>query len=574
MQTAKMEPAFRLAPAILLAILVLPVAAGVLGTLLPAFGLLPAAGLVEPTLEGFRALTRTPGLFRAVWLSVFTGLGSTLLALALAAMVLAAFLERPAFLVVRRLLSPLLAVPHVAAAFGILALVGPSGFLSRILAKGVTGWEQPPDVLLVNDLAGLALLAGLTLKEAPFLLLMLVASLGPADAGRRLLAARSLGHGHAAAFLLGSWPALYPQIRLAVYAVLAYAASNVEMALVLGPTNPPSLAIVTLRLATDPDIAMQGAAAAAALLQVLVVLACIAAWTAGERVMFRLGVRLAEAGRGVPHAHGLAPLAALGSFLLAALPAAAIGGGIAVLALWSIAGPWPYPEVLPIAFTGGVWSTALPLLAGPALVTVGLAGASSVLAVALVLLALAGWSETGGRPSRRIAAIIYTPLLVPQIAFVFGVSVLLIGTDLDASMLGLAVVHLVFVLPYAYLALAGPWRAFDGRLALAARSLGAGPGKVFLRVRLPILLRPILVATALCFSVSVALYLPTQLVSGGRIETVTTQAISLASGLDRRLIGVLALVQAGLPALAFALANAVPALVHRRRRGLEGRGGA
>jgi putative thiamine transport system permease protein len=294
----------------------------------------------------------------------------------------------------------------------------------------------------------------------------------------------------------------------------------------------------------------------------------------GERLIGRLGVRLAEAGRRVPSSKGLALISASTSLLLAALPAAAIGGGISVLALWSVAGGWPYPEILPLSLTGRAWSAALPALAGPALATVGLACASSVTAVALVLLALEGWSMTGGRPSGRIAVIIYTPLLVPQIAFVFGVSVLLIGTELDGSMLGLGLVHLVFVLPYAYLALAGPWQAFDDRLALAARSLGAGRGKVFLRVRLPVLLRPILVAAALCFSVSVALYLPTQLVSGGRIETVTTQAISLASGLDRRLIGVLALVQAGLPVLAFGLANALPALVHRRRLGLQGGGGA
>jgi putative thiamine transport system permease protein len=569
-----MELAFRLAPVLLVAVLVLPVAAGVMGTLLPAFGILPAGGLAEPTLESFRTLARTPGLLRAIWLSVFTGLGSTVLALALAATILASFLERPAFFFVRRLLSPLLSVPHAAAAFGIVALIGPSGFLSRILAKGLTGWEQPPDALVVNDLAGVALLAGLALKEAPFLLLMLVASVGPADAGRRLLAARTLGHGRAAAFLLGAWPALYPQIRLAVYAVIAYAASNVEMALILGPTNPPSLAIVTLRLATDPDVTAQGAAAAAAVLQTCVVLACIALFMTGERLLRRVAVRVAEAGRRTRPSRGIALLATSISVVLAALPAAVIGGGIGVLALWSVAGGWPYPEILPLALTGRAWSAALPALAEPALATVALACASSVMAVTLVLLALEGWSTTGGRPSGRIVAIIYTPLLVPQIAFVFGVSVLLIGTELDGSMLGLWLVHLVFVLPYAYLALAGPWRAFDGRLVLAARSLGAKRGKVFLRIRLPVLLRPILVATALCFSVSVALYLPTQLVSGGRIETVTTQAISLASGLDRRLIGVLALVQAGLPALAFALANALPALVHRRRLGLHGGGGA
>src|SRR5829696_8527101 len=391
-----MELVFRLAPVLLVAVLVLPVAAGVMGTLLPAFGILPATGLVEPTLEGFRTLWETPGLLRAVWLSVFTGLGSTVLALALAAIVLAAFLERPAFYFVRRLLSPLLSVPHAAAAFGIVALIGPSGFLSRILAKGLTGWEQPPDALVVNDLAGIALLAGLALKETPFILLMLVASLGPADAGRRLLAARTLGHGRAAAFFLGAWPALYPQIRLAVYAVIAYAASNVEMALILGPTNPPSLAIVTLRLATESDVAARGTAAAAALLQACIVLACIALFMTGEPLIGRLGVRLAEAGRRVPSSKGLALISASTSLLMAALPAAAIGGGISVLALWSVAGGWPYPEILPRSLTGRAWFAALPALAGPALATVGLACASSVTAVALVLLALEGWSMTGG----------------------------------------------------------------------------------------------------------------------------------------------------------------------------------
>ena len=563
-----MDLVFKLAPVLLAALLVLPVAAGVLGTLLPAFGILAAIGPDGPTLEGFRVLAGTPGLSRAVWLSVFTGLGSTLLALALAATILAAFLERPGFSVVRRLLSPLLAIPHAAAAFGIVALIGASGFISRILARAVTGWEQPPDVLIVNDVQGITLLFGLALKEAPFLLLMLIAALGPADVGRRLLCARTMGHGRTAAFLFAAWPALYPQVRLAVYAVIAYAASNVEMALILGPTNPPTLAIVTLRLATDADLSTRGAAAAAALLQVAVVLACVGVFMVGERIVHRAAVRRAEGGRRVRPASKIALAASAFAACLAALPAAAIGGGIGVLALWSVAGAWPYPEILPLAFTGRAWSSALAGLAETLLITVGLACASSLAAVALVLLALEAWRETGGRPSARIAALIYTPLLVPQIAFVFGLSVLLIGTDLDASLLGLAFVHFIFVLPYAYLSLAGPWRAFDDRLAVTAAALGASRGKVFLVVRLPVLLRPILVAAALCFSVSVALYLPTQLVSGGRIATVTTEAVSLASGLDRRLIGVLALLQAGLPAIAFTVAMMVPALLHRHRRGL------
>ena len=158
-----------LAPVLLAILLVVPVAAGLLGTVFPAFGILPALGLAEPTLAGLHALLATPGLAWGAWLSVFTGLGSTLLALGLAATIVGAFVDRPAFALVRRLLSPLLAVPHAAAAFGLVALIGPSGLASRLLATGVTGWTQPPDVLVVNDLCGLALLAGLALKETPFL---------------------------------------------------------------------------------------------------------------------------------------------------------------------------------------------------------------------------------------------------------------------------------------------------------------------------------------------------------------------------------------------------------------------
>ena len=46
---------------------------------------------------------------------------------------------------------------------------------------------------------------------------------------------------------------LYRQIRLPLYAVLAFALSVVDMALVLGPSAPPVLAVQVLRWLTDPD---------------------------------------------------------------------------------------------------------------------------------------------------------------------------------------------------------------------------------------------------------------------------------------------------------------------------------
>ena len=77
-------------------------------------------------------------------------------------------------------------------------------------------------------------------------------------------------------------------------------------------------------------------------------------------------------------------------------------------------------------------------------------------------------------------------------------------------------------------------------------------------MRLPLLRRPMLVALAVGFSVSVAQYLPTVFVGAGRFPTLTTEALALALAGDRRLAAVAALLLAVLPLLALAAALAVP----------------
>jgi putative thiamine transport system permease protein len=82
------------------------------------------------------------------------------------------------------------------------------------------------------------------------------------------------------------------------------------------------------------------------------------------------------------------------------------------------------------------------------------------------------------------------------------------------------------------------------------------------------LLRPLATAAAVGFAVSAGQYLPTLLIGGGRVTTLTTEAVALAAGGDRRLTGAWALAQAAAPLAGFALALAIPALIHRDRRGL------
>ena len=80
---------------------------------------------------------------------------------------------------------------------------------------------------------------------------------------------------------------------------------------------------------------------------------------------------------------------------------------------------------------------------------------------------------------------------------------------------------------------------------------------------------PVLVAAAIGFAVSVGQYLPTVLIGAGRWPTLTTEAVALASGGDRRVIGVYAFLQMFLPFAGFAIAAFVPAAMFANRRAMR-----
>ncbi len=541
-----------------------PVAAGLVWVVLPAFGHLPAAGLTGPSLAPFAALRAAPGIGAASVLSVTTGFLSTGGALVITALILAGWSGTRAFAVLQRLLSPLLAVPHAAAAFGLAFLIAPSGWMMRVASPGLTGFERPPDWLIVQDPLGLALVAGLIAKEVPFLLLMALAALPQTEAGPSRQVAQALGYGRVTGFLKAVFPRLYAQIRLPVYVTLAYSMSTVDVALILGPTTPPPLAVLIVRWMGDPDLSLRLMASAAALWQLGLVIGALAVWRGLEHLAARAGRRWVESGsRG--RADGAVRAA---GFALGVVSAAAVLAGIAGLAVWSVAARWGFPDALPDALTLRSWARhgpeALTALGTTALV----AGAATLAALVLVIGCLEAEARFGLTPGSRSLWLLYLPLLVPQIAFLPGLQTLMLTAGLASGLGPVILAHLVFVLPYVFLSLADPFRAWDGRQGQVAAALGASPDRVLWRVRLPMLLRPVLTAAAVGLAVSVGQYLPTLLIGGGRVATLTTEAVALTSGGDRRAIGVLALMQTLAALVPFALALAVPVLVWRNRRGL------
>jgi putative thiamine transport system permease protein len=556
----------RFAPPTAILLLTLPILAGLAGTVLPAFGYLPALGGEALSLEPWRMLLAQPGLMMSSITSLLVGLVASGIALLGVLLLFAGWAGTPAFRRIQHLVSPLLAVPHAAAAFGLAFLIAPSGFLARLVSPELTGWTRPPDLLIVNDSAGLAMMAGLIVKEMPFLFLMALAALPQADPARGRALAASLGYGRMAGFIYCVWPPLYRQMRLATFAVIAFSTSVVDVAAILGPTTPAPLGVRLVTWMNDPDLSTRFMASAGALLQLALTATAMLAWLGVER----LGAMVRDWARddGLRFRRERWVVAFSAPPMLVASTATI--AGLILLALWSVAGQWPFPDALPQALSLTGWMKQAPRLSGTLAATLGLAALSAFAALVIVVLCLMREDETGRRPGQAGRALLYLPLIVPQAAFLFGLQFLLASTGSVGAWAPLVLVHLVFVTPYVFLSLSDAWRAFDRRYEAVAAGLGKGRWTILLSVRLPLLLRAVLTAFGVGFAVSVGLYLPTVLIGAGRIVTITTEAVALASSGDRRIIGIYAFLQMLLPLIGFAIATLVPALLWRNRRALRG----
>ncbi|MEE3318039.1 MAG: ABC transporter permease, partial [Pseudomonadota bacterium] len=268
----------RLFPAITVIVLLLPVLAGLIGTVAPGFGYFPAVGGTTLSVQPFRDLFDWAGFMPALSLSLRTGLIATAASLIITMVLLAGWHGTRAFRWVERVLSPLLSAPHAAAAFGIAFLIAPSGWIVRALSPWATGWERPPDLLIVQDPGGWAMIAGLVAKEVPFLMLMSLVALPQTAPEHSLRITAALGYGRVAGWFKAIFPRLYARIRLPVYAVLAYSLSVVDVAIILGPNTPPPLAVQVVKWMGDPDLSMRLVASAGAVVQLVLVIGVLCLW--------------------------------------------------------------------------------------------------------------------------------------------------------------------------------------------------------------------------------------------------------------------------------------------------------
>ncbi|MEX2124954.1 MAG: hypothetical protein WD795_13750 [Woeseia sp.] len=530
-------------------------------SVVPTFAGLAAALWFGLDAAGFMRVLDTPGIGLSLASSVWTGAAATLLSLVLAHLAVAVSVTGGWRRRLNAFSLPLLAMPHLAIGIGLALVLAPSGLLLRLLSPWATGFTEPPDWLSVQDPYGLSLIAGLIVKETPFLVLVLFAALPQVPAERLMLQARSLGYGRLKGWMVAVAPLLQVQIRLPLAAVLVFGLTNVEMAIPLGPDLPPTFSVVLWRWFIDADPAIHAQAFTGTLVLLFVTVLAVFIASRLARLIAVLWRRWAESGsrlRGERAVRGALDATLGGVWSLGILALVAI-------LLRSVSGPWRFPDILPDSGELSTWSAVLPVAGNVAETTILLAAATAVAGVILVLPAAERLRHDAAL-GRKLGAWLFLPLLLPQMTFLFGVQVLLVYLGLDGTFAAVLWSHLIFALPYLWGVLAPARAAIDPRYLAVARTLGAGPVRAWTTSTAPLMLRSMLLAMALAFSVSIALYLPSLFAGAGRIATAATEAAAAAGSGTLRLAAVHAILLAVLPLAAFGAAYAAGAAVFRNRR--------
>ena len=156
--------------------------------------------------------------------------------------------------------------------------------------------------------------------------------------------------------------------------------------------------------------------------------------------------------------------------------------------------------------------------------------AVSVTAVSVVLGTAAAFAlhrYAASRLQRVHYALVYTPLVVPEI--LMGISLLMafVAAGVPLGLFTIFLAHVTFCVSYVAMTVLGRLQDFDFTVLEAARDLGAGPWQSVRRVLLPLLMPGIVAGGLLAFTLSVDDFVITFFVAGPGSTTLPLRIYSM-----------------------------------------------
>ena len=530
---------------ILLALLIIiPIFFGFLGFFLPSFGYFPAIGRYDFDLSYFNSSFDLPGISKSFKLSVFTGLFSTILALFFSQVILLKLFQTNIYNYIRLIIAPLLALPHITMAVGLIFLFSPSGLIFRLISPWLTGFDRPPNLFIIPDEYGIFLILGLLLKETPFFLLLSMSALEQLPARKVFNVGRTLQHSSFSTWFLLIFPLIYKKIRLVIFIVIAFAASVIDMSLLLAPSTPSTLAIRIFQIFQTSEVNSIFIASNLALIQFCIIIALILLWIFLEKIIkqnffyiFLIKILIRKKSLFVDSLF----IIAMVLFLLSMM-------GVASSFLWSISENWHFPNFFPSSFSLNNILTFLYQHQSTVLTSVCISILVSFLSIILILI----WVELTETINFKILYfewVLFIPLFIPQISFLIGLQSFLVTLNFQSFLLPLIAVELLYVLPYCFIILAPALREIKKEFIKVGSSLGKNRFERLVFIKIPLVSSSLLTSFGIGMIVSLSLYAPVYFIGAGRINTLTVEAVNLALSGSRQDLGLATVFQVIIPIL-------------------------
>ncbi|MDI9314269.1 MAG: hypothetical protein QM529_06315 [Hydrotalea sp.] len=402
-------------------------------------------------------------------------------------------------------------------------------------------------------------------KETPFLLLVMLNAYDNINGNYRRFAS-SLGLGGVARFLKIDFPLLWPKIKWPCLLSLLFAFNNVEAGIFMGPNAPPSFPLLLLNSMQTASALqnneLHGFAiwlllANGGLVAIFLLLASICAnlkkWWMGLSLPIASLNRIYYMGFGLT----FAGLAAHGGLLLLSVV------GLAMEA-WRRGAGFFSGEAHVLA-TGFFNSFLLGAISSIVAVFVFLWWRFNN-AMAMVMSPVTAPRNFLARKIRPINAnyILLLPLFLPDIILSLHGNMLsfLLGGGLVVKLGLLLLIHVGLGLGLAMLLLDAPYGKIPQNMLRHGRAIGLTSWRVFFRIVLPLLWRPLLFAIALSFAVSLSLYTPNLMLAAGH-DTMTTLLVAYEFSGDNALLAMVSLWLLILPMAGYGIAYGLSTIYDR-----------
>ncbi len=152
--------------------------------------------------------------------------------------------------------------------------------------------------------------------------------------------------------------------------------------------------------------------------------------------------------------------------------------------------------------------------------TLLIAGLATLISTVLGILAALGLENKRFSGRKGILALIYTPLVIPDILMGVSLALMFNFTRVQTGMFTVLIAHVTFCLSYTVIVIQSRLEGFDRSLVEAAMDLGAKPSQVFWRVKFPLMMPGIIAAALLAFTLSIDDFIITFFTSGRGFDTL------------------------------------------------------